>query len=81
MELLVQREPSTLNSTPGTLSIDGAFECFTLEDVVREVPGRPVSTWKIARPNCYSGWSLPGNHRLLRPLSAADATHPECVRV
>jgi hypothetical protein len=47
MEILVQREPSTLESTPGTLSIDGAFECFTLEDVVREVPGRPVSTWKI----------------------------------
>jgi Steigviridae/Suoliviridae L,D-carboxypeptidase/transpeptidase len=48
MELLLQREPSTLNSTPGTLSIDGAFECFTLEDVVREVPGKPASTWKIA---------------------------------
>jgi hypothetical protein len=26
MELLVQREPSTLSSTPGTLSIDGVFE-------------------------------------------------------
>src|SRR5271166_6484158 len=47
MELLVQREPSTLQSTPGTLSIDGVFECYTLEDVVREVPGQPVSTWKI----------------------------------
>ena len=47
MELLVQREPSTLHSTPGTLSNDGDFECFTLEDLVREVPGRPVSTWKI----------------------------------
>ena len=47
MELLVQREPSTLNSTPGSLYIDGKFECFTLEDVVREVPGKPVADWKI----------------------------------
>lgn len=48
MEILLQREPSTLQSTSGALSIDGAFECFTLEDVVREMPGKPVSTWKIA---------------------------------
>lgn len=47
MDLLVQREPSTLSSTPGTLSIDGVFECFTLEDVVREIPGQPVAMWKI----------------------------------
>ena len=47
MELLVQREPSTLSSTPGTLSIDGVFECYTLEDVVREVPGQPVAMWKV----------------------------------
>lgn len=48
MDLLVQREPSTLTSTPGTLSIDGSFECFTLEDLVREVHGQPVATWKVA---------------------------------
>lgn len=48
MEILVQREPSTLNSTAGTLMVDGVVECFTLEDVVREVPGKPVSTWKLA---------------------------------
>lgn len=41
MELLVQREPSTLDCTPGSLSIDGVFECYTLEDLVREVPGQP----------------------------------------
>ena len=49
MELLLQRESSTLTSTAGTLSVDGAFECYTLEDVVRETPGQPVSQWKIAR--------------------------------
>jgi hypothetical protein len=48
MELLIQRESSTRNSTPGALSINGVFECFTLEDVVREVALVPVSTWKIA---------------------------------
>lgn len=47
MEMLLQRDASTSQSTPGTLSIDGAFECFTLEDVVREIPGRPVAEWKI----------------------------------
>ena len=48
MDLLVQREPSTLTSTPGTLSVNGSFECFTLEDLVREVHGQPVATWKVA---------------------------------
>jgi len=35
MKLLLQREPSTKNSTPGKLFIDGTFECYTLEDIVR----------------------------------------------
>lgn len=35
MKLLLQREPSTKQSTPGKLFIDGAFECYTLEDIVR----------------------------------------------
>jgi hypothetical protein len=48
MEILTQREPSTLNSTAGTLIVDGVVECFTLADVVREMPGKPVSTWKLA---------------------------------
>jgi hypothetical protein len=35
LRLLLQRGKSTNVSTPGTLHIDGKFECFTLEDVVR----------------------------------------------
>lgn len=38
MEILLQREPSTRQSTPGKLYLDLGeknFECFTLEDVVR----------------------------------------------
>ena len=36
MNLTVQREPSTAKSTPGKLYVDGVFQSFTLEDVVRE---------------------------------------------
>jgi hypothetical protein len=36
MELELVRTDLTGNSTIGTLSIDPAFECCTLEDVVRE---------------------------------------------
>ena len=35
-------------ATLGDLAINGVFECHTLEDVVREVAGNPVSAWKIA---------------------------------
>ena len=35
MNLLLQREEFTADSTIGRLSINGAFECFTLEDAVR----------------------------------------------
>ena len=34
MEILILRHPLA-NATPGTLSIDGVFECFTLEDIDR----------------------------------------------
>jgi hypothetical protein len=47
MELLVKRERSTSTATPGTLSIDGKFFSYTLEDVVREIAGVPVAQWKI----------------------------------
>ncbi len=47
MLLEVRREPSAHGCTLGSLYIDGEFECFTLEDVIREIPGQPVETWKI----------------------------------
>lgn len=37
MELVLQRLPSDAHRTHGDLFIDGAWECYTLEDVVREV--------------------------------------------
>ncbi|MDP9267247.1 MAG: DUF5675 family protein [Acidobacteriota bacterium] len=47
MELVVQRERSTANATPGKLYADGTFMFFTLEDTVREIAGVPVEQWKI----------------------------------
>lgn len=47
MNLELIRKKSSEHSTIGELYIDGGFECFTLEDVVREVPGQPVETWKV----------------------------------
>jgi len=41
MKLVLQRQPSTAHSTSGILSVDGVFECYTLEEVVRprKLPG------------------------------------------
>lgn len=52
MQLRLKRQPSTSKSTSGALSIDGKFECFTLEDVVRDkkIPGEtaiPAGTYKV----------------------------------
>lgn len=47
MKLSVAREEFTIKSTIGRLSIDGVFECYTLEDAVREKPGELCQRWKI----------------------------------
>ena len=47
MELILRRKPTEIETTFGQLFVDGAFECYTLEDAVREVPGEPVHLWKI----------------------------------
>lgn len=45
----VKRHWFTPESTIGELHLDNsAFECFTLEDTVREIPGVPVTQWKVA---------------------------------
>ena len=35
-------------ATIGKLYLDGAYECWTLEDTVREVANTPVAAWKLA---------------------------------
>lgn len=49
MKLTITREPSAAGATVGQLTVDGQIGrlAWTLEDQVREVPGQPVSAWKI----------------------------------
>ena len=47
MRLTLHRHASGNGATVGTLAVDGAPCCFTLEDVVREQPGQPVAAWKV----------------------------------
>jgi hypothetical protein len=35
------------DSTIGRLFVNGVFQCWTLEDKVREILGRPVAEWKV----------------------------------
>lgn len=47
MELILRRKFTLKDTTLGELFLDGAFQCDTLEDVIREKPGQPVSQWKV----------------------------------
>lgn len=47
MELNIARKPSVGDHTHGDLFVDGEWHCFTLEDTIREVPGKPVKDWKV----------------------------------
>jgi hypothetical protein len=47
MRLQLERLQKDLDVTIGSLSIDGDWECWICEDTVREVPGQPVSAWKV----------------------------------
>jgi Family of unknown function (DUF5675) len=48
MILQLRRKWFSPKSTIGELSVDGALECYTLEDTMREIAGMPVASWKIA---------------------------------
>ncbi len=47
MKIKLIRDTFHPDDTLGKLYINGLQECFTCEDTVREVAGRPVETWKI----------------------------------
>lgn len=47
MKLKILRTKLLLDRTIGQLYIDDVLFCFTLEDKVREVVGKPVSFWKV----------------------------------
>lgn len=65
MELILKRDSSARDWTRGHLFIDGNFECFTCEDVVREIPGQPVSMWKIPAKTAIPT----GRYQVLRTFS------------
>ena len=61
MTLRLVREPSIGGTTLGCVFIDGHFACFSLEDQLREIPGQPVTAWKVA-----GGTAIPaGRYRVL----------------
>jgi len=66
MKITLQRQPSRGGATIGELSIDGLFCCYTLEDEVREVEGRPVAEWKIKGATAIPG----GTYRVTLEHSA-----------
>ena len=48
MKIRIERQVFDDQSTIGELFVDGAFECYVLEDKVRE-NGSPVAAWKVPR--------------------------------
>lgn len=66
MELLLKRTTRFPRSTAGDLLVDGVVECHTLEDVVREVEGKPVKDWKIQNETAIPA----GRYRVVIDYSA-----------
>jgi len=47
MRIILKREVFTNKSTIGSLFVNDKFQCYTLEDMVREVKDQPVDLWKV----------------------------------
>ena len=47
MNITVERLQCDEDVTIGSMTIDGEWQCWTLEDVVREKQGQPVPSWKV----------------------------------
>jgi hypothetical protein len=47
LRLRLERLQLDPDVTIGSLSVDGAWACWVLEDAVREVAGQPVAAWKV----------------------------------
>ena len=65
MELRLDRKPSRQETTFGSLFVNGAYECYTLEDTIREIAGVPVSAWKIPEQTAIPS----GRYRITAELS------------
>ncbi len=65
MQIVVERLQIDPDVTIGSRSVDGEWQCWTLEDPVREVRGQPVSQWKI-----YGKTAIPiGAYRVIVDFS------------
>ena len=66
MKILIKRLHKTENSTIGELSIDGKFECYTLEDIEREV--KVKSETAIPKGTYIVGITLSNRFKRLLPI-------------
>lgn len=78
MDLTVQREPTLDGATLGSLYLNSAWFCFTCEDRIREVAGRPAEEWKVPRETAIPA----GRYRLVLSLSSRfQRVLPEVLNV
>lgn len=47
MNIVIERLQKDPDVTIGSMTVDGEWQCWTLEDTVRELDGVPVASWKI----------------------------------
>ena len=47
MNITVERLQCDEDVTIGSMTVDGEWQCWTLEDPRREIEGQPCSVWKI----------------------------------
>lgn len=77
MTLRLTRVGRINEATPGFLTVDGRFLCWTLEDRVREQPGVPVAQWKVpgktAIPVGRYGLRVTWSPRFKQMLPAVEA--------
>lgn len=48
MNIVIERLQRDPDLTIGSMTVDSEWQCWTLEDTVREVKGQPVASWKVA---------------------------------
>ena len=66
MLIVVDRLQKDEDVTISGITIDGEWACWGLEDPVREIPGQPVSTWKI-----HGKTAIPaGRYKVIIDMSA-----------
>jgi hypothetical protein len=66
MNLRVIREPSIAGATLGSLYVDDVRVMDTLEDQLREQPGKPVESWKVKAQTAIPA----GRYRVRLTMSA-----------